>query len=96
MSSLFHSNESFFIFYLSKQSGQRWYSAGLRDRWSGVRVPTGAGNFFLHHRGTHQWAPGAVSLRVKRPGREADHSLPSSAEANNTWSYTSIPPSMPS
>jgi hypothetical protein len=27
-----------------------------------------------------QWVPGALSLRVKRPGREADHSLPSSAE----------------
>jgi hypothetical protein len=26
-----------------------------------------------------QWKPGAVSLRVKRPGREADHSPPSSA-----------------
>jgi hypothetical protein len=27
-----------------------------------------------------QWVPGAVSLGVKRPGREADHSPPSSAE----------------
>jgi len=27
-----------------------------------------------------QWAPGALSLRVKRPGREADHSHPSSAK----------------
>jgi hypothetical protein len=27
-----------------------------------------------------QWVPGAVSLEVKRPGREADHSPPSSAE----------------
>jgi hypothetical protein len=27
-----------------------------------------------------QWIPGAPSLGVKRPGREADHSLPSSAE----------------
>jgi len=29
-----------------------------------------------------QWVPG-----VKRPGREADHSLPSSAEVRKTWSY---------
>jgi hypothetical protein len=29
---------------------------------------------------------------VKRPGREADHSPPSSAEVKNTWSYTSTPP----
>jgi hypothetical protein len=27
-----------------------------------------------------QWVPGALSLGVKRPGREADHSPPSSAE----------------
>jgi hypothetical protein len=27
-----------------------------------------------------QWAPGALSLGVKRPGREADHSPPTSAE----------------
>jgi hypothetical protein len=34
---------------------------------------------------------GALSLGVKRPGREADHSRPSSAEVKNTWSYTSTP-----
>jgi hypothetical protein len=27
-----------------------------------------------------QWVPGALSLGAKRPGREADHSPPSSAE----------------
>jgi hypothetical protein len=27
-----------------------------------------------------QWVPGALSLRVKQPGREADHLPPSSAE----------------
>jgi len=27
-----------------------------------------------------QWISGALTLGVKRPGREADHSLPSSAE----------------
>jgi hypothetical protein len=27
-----------------------------------------------------QWVPGAFSLEVERPGREADHSSPSSAE----------------
>jgi hypothetical protein len=34
----------------------------------------------------------AISPRVKRPGREADHSPPSSAEVKNAWSYTSTPP----
>jgi hypothetical protein len=39
-----------------------------------------------------QWVPGALSLGVKRPKREADHSPPSSAEVKNAWSYTSTPP----
>jgi len=39
-----------------------------------------------------QWVPGAVSLEVKRPGREADHSPPSSAQVKRAWSYTSTPP----
>jgi hypothetical protein len=34
------------------------------------------------------WVPGALSLGVKRPGREADHSSPSSAEVKNAWTYT--------
>jgi hypothetical protein len=29
---------------------------------------------------------------VKRQGREADHSPPSSADIKNAWSYTSTPP----
>jgi hypothetical protein len=37
-----------------------------------------------------QWVPVAVSLGVKRPVREADHSPPSSAEVKNAWSYASI------
>jgi hypothetical protein len=31
------------------------------------------------------------SVRVKLPGREADHSPPSSAKVKNTWSYTFTP-----
>jgi hypothetical protein len=34
---------------------------------------------------------GALSLGIKRPGVEADHSHPSSAEFKNVWSYTSTP-----
>jgi hypothetical protein len=38
-----------------------------------------------------QWVPGALSLGVKRPGREADHTqlVPRS---KNEWNYTSTPP----
>jgi hypothetical protein len=58
----------------------------------------GAGNFSLHHgvqtaleqtQPPIQSIPGALSLGVKRPGREAYHSLLSSAEVKNVWSYTS-------
>jgi hypothetical protein len=34
---------------------------------------------------------GVLSLGTKRPGREADHSPPSSAEVTNAWSYISTP-----
>jgi hypothetical protein len=38
-----------------------------------------------------QWILGALSLGVKRPGREGDHSTPSSAEVKDAWSCTSAP-----
>jgi hypothetical protein len=36
--------------------------------------------------------PGSLSPGVKRPGREADHSSPSSAEVKQMWIDTSTPP----
>jgi hypothetical protein len=39
-----------------------------------------------------QGVPGALSPGVKRPGREADHSPPTSAEAKKMWIYTSTSP----
>jgi hypothetical protein len=39
-----------------------------------------------------QSGPVALSLGLKWPGGEADHSPPSSAEVKNAWSYTSTPP----
>jgi hypothetical protein len=38
-----------------------------------------------------QWVPRALSLGVKRLGREADHSPPSSSRSKTEWSYTSTP-----
>jgi hypothetical protein len=62
---------------------------GLDDRGSRVPFPAGAGNFSLHRRvqngsGVHL-ASYPMGIRgsfpgVKRPGRETDHSPPSSAE----------------
>jgi hypothetical protein len=43
-----------------------------------------------------QWVPGALSLAVKRPGREADHSPPSSAEIKEWVELYLHPPNMPS
>jgi hypothetical protein len=40
----------------------------------------------------NQWVPGDLSAGVKRPGREADHSPPTSTEVNFTWIYTSTLP----
>jgi hypothetical protein len=36
-----------------------------------------------------QRVPRACSSRVKRQGREADHTPPSNVEVKNAWSYTS-------
>jgi len=44
---------------------------------------------YSQHKSPIQWVPGAFALGVKRPMPEADHSLPSSAEVRNSWSYTS-------
>jgi hypothetical protein len=38
-----------------------------------------------------QWVLEALSPGVKRLGREADHSPPSSAEVKNAWGFTSTP-----
>jgi hypothetical protein len=38
-----------------------------------------------------QRVPGVLSLGVKRPGREADHSPPSCADVENASRYTSTP-----
>jgi hypothetical protein len=72
---------------------------GLADRGVGVRVPVGSRIFSSPRRpvlGPTQppflWVPGALSPGVKRPGREADHSPPTSAEVKKTWIYTSSPP----
>jgi hypothetical protein len=63
---------------------------GLDDRGSRIRFPAGAENISLHHNVQNgsgpaqppiQWVTGALSLGVKRPGREAGHSPPSSDEA---------------
>jgi hypothetical protein len=64
-------------------------SYGMDDRGSRVRLPAGLEIFIFTTvsrtalgptQPPIQWVLGAISLRVKRPDREADHSPPSSAE----------------
>jgi hypothetical protein len=73
---------------------------GLDDRMIGVRFPARAGNFLFDTMSRSplgptqppiQYLSGALSVGVKRPGREADHSLSSSDRSKNERRYTSTP-----
>jgi hypothetical protein len=84
------------IFFRNWESSQSHDSSvgialgyGLDDRGSRDRFPAGTGKFSLHHRvqngsGAHPTSypvgTRGLSLEVKRPGREVDHSSPSGAE----------------
>jgi hypothetical protein len=62
-----------------------WRGAKLKKK--AHRVQNGSGSHAASYPiGTRGSFPG-----VRRPGREADHSPPSSAGVNNAWSYTTIP-----
>jgi hypothetical protein len=78
---------------------------GLDDRGSRVRFPAGAGNFSVtttsrtvlgSTRPPIQWVRGFLSLGVKRPEREADHSPPCSAEVKECMELYLHSPNMPS
>jgi hypothetical protein len=56
------------------------------------RIQNGSGA----HPASYQWVPGALSLGVKRPGREADHSPPSSAEVKECVELYLSSPNTPS
>jgi hypothetical protein len=45
-----------------------------------------------HSKPPIQCVPGALSLGVKRQGRQADHSPPPNAEIKKTWSIHPLPP----
>jgi hypothetical protein len=72
---------------------------GLHGRGVGVRVPVEARYFSTSSRPALgptqppiQRVPAALFPGVRRPGREADHSPPTTAEIKNTSIYTSTPP----
>jgi hypothetical protein len=73
---------------------------GLDDWEVGVQVPVGSRFFTSPCCPDRLCGPpnllyngyGGSFLRVKRPGREADHSPPTSAEVKKMWIYTSTCP----
>jgi hypothetical protein len=74
---------------------------GLGDRGIIVRVPVRSRIFSFSTSSRPalgptqppgQCAPGALFPGVKRPGRKADHSPPTSAEVKKMWIYTTTPP----
>jgi hypothetical protein len=74
---------------------------GLDDRGFGVRVAVGARIFSFPRCPDRLWGPPNLLSNgyeilfppgVKRPGREADHSPPASAEVKKMWVYTTTPP----
>jgi hypothetical protein len=74
---------------------------GLDDQGVGVRVPVGSRIFSSPSRPDQFWGPpsllfngywGVLSLEVKWPGRETDHSPPTSAKIKKMWVCTCIPP----
>jgi hypothetical protein len=89
----------------NERAGRRnWPSRDLTRAWrrrSRSSSPGGGKNFHFSMSSRPalgstqppiQWVPGAPSLGVKRQGREAGHSPPTSAEVNKIWIYTSTPP----
>jgi len=66
---------------------------GVRAGRYGVPVPTGVRNLSKTYRpalgSTRRPEYRGSSSGVRRPGREVDHSPPSSTEVKNEWSYTS-------
>jgi hypothetical protein len=74
---------------------------GLNDRGVGVRVPARSRIVTSPYRPDRLWGPpnllsngylGIFPRGVKRQGREADHSLPTSTEVKKRWIYTFTPP----
>jgi len=86
---------------LSARAGILFFDTGWTTRVLGFDFPREFGIFLFTTESRTalgstqpliQWVTGPLSPGVKRPGREADHSPPSSAEVKSAWMYTSTPP----
>jgi hypothetical protein len=84
--------ESFVVLLstLKQMSATGWTAEGsefeTREGQGFIQVGSGA------HSASSPMCIRAKILGVKRPGREADHSTPTSAVIKKTWIYTSTPP----
>jgi hypothetical protein len=88
-----HRAEAFNIYSINEDGAGIENCYGLDDRGVGTQVPVGSRIFSSPHRPDQLWCPpNLLSPGVKRPGREADHSPPASAEVKKIWIYTSTPP----
>jgi hypothetical protein len=78
---------------LYNYNGSRDSAVGIATGYGMDSRGVGAGPVLGPTKPPIQRVPVALSPRgVQRPGREADHSPPTSAEIKNTWIYTSILP----
>jgi hypothetical protein len=97
LSIIFYSFFGIFLIFFSSRDSVVGIATGygLDDRGVGVRIPVGS-RIFSSPRGPDwlsiRWVPVALSPGVKRPGHEADHSPPTSAEVKKIWIYKSTPP----
>jgi len=73
------------VYRIQSECGKVYSGQTRRSKESGIK------EHYRHTQHPIQWVPGAVSLGIKRPGGEGDHSSPSSTEAKNPWNYNFLP-----
>jgi len=64
----------------------------IRDRGRNSSIRHRVWTLSVAHPASYPLRTGGFFPGVKRPGREAGHSPPSSTEVKNAWNYTSTPP----
>jgi hypothetical protein len=87
------------LVYFNVSLGNISLDCSLDDRWfesrQGLEISlftTASTSALGHTQPPIQWVPVALSMGVNWPGREADHSPPSSADVKNAFIYTYTPP----
>jgi hypothetical protein len=86
--------KSVHVFTGTGRSSHSDYAMGLDVPWFESRQRLEILSFpkLPDHPASYSVGTEVLCRKVKRPGREANSSHPSSAETKNDWSYTCIPP----